>query len=257
MLNEIATANNREKILLFEEALSKTEGAQFGDQDDCSLKHTFVPGMYVREMFAPKGKIVVTKIHKITHPYFVLKGVIDVITENGIKRIEAPFQGITEAGTKRVCKIVEDTIWVTIHQTKETDLEKIEEEVIAKTFDEIEDNAFDIYIFRELTKDIIANEKDGFWSDWTEEQQQLYASGDWRNFSQSRGYSEENISDFQKWLDMIDSAKELHLDPYEMIRDLSIKAAFINIEKDKNGEIALSSHIPLNKKENKLCHGQQ
>jgi hypothetical protein len=32
----------------------------------------------------------------------------------------------------------EDTIWTTVHATDETDLEKLEEEIIAKTFEELE-----------------------------------------------------------------------------------------------------------------------
>ncbi len=93
--------------------------------------------MYVREIFAPAGKLIVTKIHKKAHPYFVLKGKVSVLTEDGPVLIEAPYYGITPAGTKRVCFIHEDTLWVTVHVTEHTDLEKIEEDVIAKDFNEL------------------------------------------------------------------------------------------------------------------------
>ena len=33
---------------------------------------------------------------------------------------------------------LEDTVWTTIHVTEETDLEKIEDYVIAKSYDELE-----------------------------------------------------------------------------------------------------------------------
>ena len=131
----------RDKICLFEEGLSKLPGAMFGD---CfPLKHTFATGLYIREITMPKGALLTSKIHKVTHPYFVLNGDVSVITEKGMMRIRAPYSGITLAGTKRVLYVHEETVWVTVHKTDEKDLEKIEEEIIAKNFDEF-DNVIDI-----------------------------------------------------------------------------------------------------------------
>jgi hypothetical protein len=54
-----------------------------------------------------------------------------VFSENdGLQMIEAPFTGITKPGTRRVLLIVEDTIWTTFHPTQETDLAKIEADII-------------------------------------------------------------------------------------------------------------------------------
>jgi hypothetical protein len=132
----------RKKILGIEKAMFKLPNVLIGDSPEylavCPLKHTFVDGAYVREIFLPKGMIFVTKIHKKTHPYFILKGDVSVLTEEGPKRIKGPLQGITKAGTKRVIYTHEDTVWITVHVTNETDLKKIEEEVIAKSFDEID-----------------------------------------------------------------------------------------------------------------------
>jgi len=126
----------RDAIVNVEAKISATPGAMFGD---CfPLKHSFADGCYIREINVPRGQLVVTKIHKQAHPYFLMKGDCSVLTEEGPRRIKAPFYGITPAGTKRVVYTHEDTVWVTVHVTKEKDLEKIEEEVIAKTFDEIE-----------------------------------------------------------------------------------------------------------------------
>jgi hypothetical protein len=125
----------REKILLFEDKLKMIPGSMIGD---CfPLKHIFVDGAYVREITMPKGALLTSKIHKVTHPYFVLKGEVSVLTEKGIQRIKAPYSGITPAGTKRILYIHEETVWTTVHVTKEKDLEKIEEEVIANSFDDL------------------------------------------------------------------------------------------------------------------------
>jgi hypothetical protein len=151
-LHNIASDKNREIMLsshlpgsqkqLFRNGITKLE-TQIRKMDgvidgDCfPVKHTFADGIYVRELSVPKGMLVVTKIHKITHPYFLLKGDVSVLTESGVVRIKAPFSGITPAGTKRICYIHEDCVWTTVHATKETDLDKIEEEIIAKTYEDL------------------------------------------------------------------------------------------------------------------------
>lgn len=128
----------RNKIQEFEEVMGQIPGSHRGDWDECPLTHTFdADDIYVREIFMPKGMLIVSKIHKASHPYFVLKGDLSVLTETGEVRIKAPFYGITPAGTKRLLFIHEDTVWVTVHATNETDLEKIEDDIIAKSFDEL------------------------------------------------------------------------------------------------------------------------
>lgn len=124
----------RNNILSFEEKLKLIPGAMVGD---CfPLKHTFVPGMYIREITMPAGALLTSKIHKMEHPYFILRGDVSVLTESGVVRLKTGFSGITPAGTKRLLYCHEETVWVTVHRTDSTDLEVIEEEVIAKNFDE-------------------------------------------------------------------------------------------------------------------------
>ncbi len=125
----------RREILEFEKMLIGMEGFKLGDS--MPLKHTFADGVYVREISVPKGTLLVTKIHKIKHPYFLLKGEVSVLTEDGVKRLKAPYSGITPAGTKRVIYIHEDTIWTTIHITNKTDLDEIEKDIIAKSYEEM------------------------------------------------------------------------------------------------------------------------
>jgi len=97
----------------------------------CPVNHTFGEGCYVREWNSPAGMLVVSKVHKIAHPFFVLKGRISVLTDKGVEIIEAPHHGITPAGTKRVLYTHTETQWITVHVTDETDIDKIEEEIIS------------------------------------------------------------------------------------------------------------------------------
>lgn len=109
------------------------------DQVDCPVTHHFAPSVYAREIFMPAGSVVVGKIHKHAHLNIISKGRVIVSTEFGKKQLVAPCTFVSEAGTKRAVYIVEDCIWTTIHPTEETDLEKIEEHVIAKDYDALLD----------------------------------------------------------------------------------------------------------------------
>ena len=135
--NEISVADFRKMIVEAEENM-KNAGSLVGDALDqvFPLKHSFGKGLYIREVTAPSTAMIITKIHKEDHPYFVMEGVCSVMTEEGVVKIEAPYHGITKAGTKRAVYVHEKTVWVTVHATDKTDLEEIEEEIIAKDFSE-------------------------------------------------------------------------------------------------------------------------
>jgi hypothetical protein len=82
-----------------------------------------------------KGSIIVTRKHLVDHPFIISKGVVTVFESGvGIKILEAPYTGITLAGTKRLLYVNEDSIWTTIHpnETDETCPDKIVIEVTDK-----------------------------------------------------------------------------------------------------------------------------
>ena len=120
---QISKQELRDKIMLFEDKIKDLPGVM---HDDCyPLKHQFAKGCYVREIAVPAGNLVVTKIHKVDHPCFIMKGVCSIITEEGVKKVKAPHYMITRAGTKRIVWVHEDTVWVTVHITDKTDLDEI------------------------------------------------------------------------------------------------------------------------------------
>ena len=138
--NPLTVEEFRAKIMEAQGKMEAMPEAVFGKNLDkhCPLKHSFGDGVYIREIFMTRGTFIISKIHKFTHPYFVLEGVASVATGNGIELIKAPYQGMTKAGTKRILYIHEDMIWITVHATKETDLGKIENEIISKDFNEFD-----------------------------------------------------------------------------------------------------------------------
>jgi quercetin dioxygenase-like cupin family protein len=126
----------RKKIVEFEEILKNHPDAQFGDQERCPVEHVFGGGTCIRQIFIPKGMVIVGKIHKYAHPNFILQGEVVVVTEGGGReRIKAPHSMISNAGTKRVVYALEDTIWATVHVTTATNPEDLEKEVIVPSYE--------------------------------------------------------------------------------------------------------------------------
>ena len=98
------------------------------------VKHTFADGCYIRQIFNPANEIIITKVHKKEHPFFLMKGKMSILTEEGIEHLKAPYQGITKPGTKRVIYTHEECVFITVHATDKVTVEDVEEEVVCATY---------------------------------------------------------------------------------------------------------------------------
>ncbi len=100
---------------------------------EAPVTHTFTPGLYCRTIFFPAGCFATSKIHLTEHPFVLAAGSMMVWMENeGWKRVDAPFMGITKPGTRRLGYMLTDCIWTTFHATTLTDVDEIEREIILK-----------------------------------------------------------------------------------------------------------------------------
>lgn len=138
---KLSTAEYRQWICEAEASLAST--VETFDRHTCisqgfKLEEALTPGIYTREFTMPKGSLVFSRIHKETHPYMVVSGKVSVYDGDCVKIIEAPYKGITEAGTKRVLYVHEDTTWITFHPTDLEVLEGINEgdSITCDTFEE-------------------------------------------------------------------------------------------------------------------------
>lgn len=137
MTNIVPNKAIRGKILALQDRM--VEMSDGTELDAFPVEHFFAHGTYARQMFLPKGHILIGKIHKYECVNIVSYGRIRVATEEGLKTIEGPCTFVSPAGVKRAGFVEEDTLWTVIHATNETDLEKIEEEVIAPSFEALEE----------------------------------------------------------------------------------------------------------------------
>jgi hypothetical protein len=115
-------------ILSPDEAIDKIQ-AELGALEPvpCPLKHIFTPNLYTRQIFMEawtknsKGEevqtCIVSKIHKSTHPFNISLGKCAIYNkaDDFLGIVEAPYLGVTIAGTRRLLLIIEPTIWTTYH----------------------------------------------------------------------------------------------------------------------------------------------
>ena len=119
-----------EKLFVIEAALKQMP------QVEVPLRHCFGNKVYVREMTAPKGSILIGKMHKYKQVNIVVKGDISVLTEDGWKRMKSGEMFESPAGIKRAGFTHEDTVWTTICGTEETEVNKAEDELTIGSYQE-------------------------------------------------------------------------------------------------------------------------
>jgi hypothetical protein len=100
-------------------------------QTACPVVHRFAPGVYLREISMPADTIVIGKIHKTEHFNILMQGACLIVHDDGRREeLRAPMTFVSKAGVQKVLYILEDMIWQTVHVTPETDLVKLEAELI-------------------------------------------------------------------------------------------------------------------------------
>jgi hypothetical protein len=102
------------------------------------VEHTLIDGVYTRTLFIPKGKVLVGKIHLKECVNIVAKGDISVLTETGCGRFQAGHVAISGPGIQKVGLAHEDTVFINVFRTDETDITKIEAEIASECFPAIE-----------------------------------------------------------------------------------------------------------------------
>jgi hypothetical protein len=87
----------------------------------------------------PSGTLIVSRIHKTLHQFNISAGVCAVKNNDGEWEIlEAPYDGKTEPGTRRILYIIESTLWTTYHAVS-VQPENDSEEAIKKAVDEVDE----------------------------------------------------------------------------------------------------------------------
>jgi quercetin dioxygenase-like cupin family protein len=105
-------------------------------QAEIPVRNVFSGGVYAREVFIPKGTMLVGKVHMTEHLNICLKGDLTFLTVDGPQRIKAPAMFSSPAGTKKLAYANEDSIWVNVHPDLGTEPETIVDAITVDTFAE-------------------------------------------------------------------------------------------------------------------------
>lgn len=108
-----------------------------GEPMEIKINHHFSKDVYAREMVLNKDTLIVGKIHKHENLNILSSGEALVASVDGIKEVKAPYTFVSDPGAKRVIYAKTDLVWTTIHGTSETDVDKIEDQFIAKNYSEV------------------------------------------------------------------------------------------------------------------------
>ena len=96
-------------------------------QVECSVRHMFAPGQYIREVTIPAGTYVVSHKHRHPHLNVFLKGSGTMVMCDGRhQELAAPMVFIGQPGRK-VGYVREDLVWLNVFNTNETDVDTLED----------------------------------------------------------------------------------------------------------------------------------
>lgn len=119
-MNDVATLSDRDKVALLEAEMLTRE------QIEIPVRHDFAPGVYARTITIPAGTLLTGRIHLFEQLNILSGGKISVLTDDGMKDVEAPFIVVSPPGTKRIAFAHTECTWTTILATEEKDPDVIE-----------------------------------------------------------------------------------------------------------------------------------
>ena len=121
-LTPVRRVSAREKVERLEALLCSVP------QVECPVKNYFSNGLYIREMTLPAGTTLTGAVHKTKHMVTV-KGVAKVHVDDGVIEVDGFAGFIAHPGAKRAFHAITETVITNFHETTETDLDKLIEEL--------------------------------------------------------------------------------------------------------------------------------
>jgi hypothetical protein len=118
-------------------------------QSETPVRNVFSGGVYARELFIPKGTLLIGKVHLTEHLNIFLKGDLTFLTVDGAQRIVAPTMFSAPAGTKKRAYANEDSIWINVHPAIHEDPEMIVTALTIDTYAEY-DNLIERVSFQQM-----------------------------------------------------------------------------------------------------------
>jgi quercetin dioxygenase-like cupin family protein len=125
----ISTQDHRQQVYALENELLKAP------QPVWPVESVFSGGMYARALSIPKNGVLTGAIHKQDHFSVLLKGEMTVTTASGPRRVVAGEFFPCKAGTKRAGFAHEESVWLTIERTDETEVESAQAMLVTNDYE--------------------------------------------------------------------------------------------------------------------------
>lgn len=119
---DVSCMTNRQKIEVVEWVLGRGDNIA----DKLPVRNFIYAGMYARELTIPAGVALTGKIHLEDHLCFVTKGDLSIMTDDGTARVQNGHIFEARAGLKKLGFAHEETVFVTVHATKLTNIDDLE-----------------------------------------------------------------------------------------------------------------------------------
>lgn len=95
--------------------------------------HHFSEGLYAKQMAIPKGSIACQHKHNYDHLSILAQGKVRVLFDNDVvETYTAPSCINIVKNVNHTILALEDSVWFCIHQTEETDVDKVDQVLIKK-----------------------------------------------------------------------------------------------------------------------------
>lgn len=136
-LREVLRTRNpaliRRAILTLEKVMEAYE------EVECPVTHVFSDGLYCRQCFNPAGTLIIGKIQRYGCLAMILSGEVKVLDEHGERTLRTGDVFESKPGAKRVVLALQDTVFATVHAnpTNETDLAKLETQLVAPSYESL------------------------------------------------------------------------------------------------------------------------
>lgn len=103
-----------------------------------NLRHHFVgqddeKGVYAKEIHIPAGTVLVSHKHAYDHLSILASGWVRLEVNGEVQRKSGPMALVIKKGEEHSLMAITDTVWFCIHPTDETDEDKIDETLLARS----------------------------------------------------------------------------------------------------------------------------
>jgi len=138
MSGELARVGCMPEILAIEDVMRGMK------QVEMPVKHHFIDGVYLRELFIPEGTLLTGKIHNKENFSILASGTLRITNGTDSMIISAPHVMSDKPGIKRMGYAETDVVFINVIKTDLTDIDEIEKDLVSDTFAEFEQHVLGV-----------------------------------------------------------------------------------------------------------------